>query len=114
MQPVVATDDSNNGFIYVKSDKKMIRVALEDILYIEGLKDYVKLHLPDKSIITYRTLTYFEEKLSSRLFLRVHRSYIVALNHISAFTTANIEIGRVVIPIGKAYGNEILKRLASD
>lgn len=101
----------NNDFIYVKSDKKMIRVLLNDIRYIEGLKDYVKIHLPDRSIITYRTLTYFEEKLSSNQFIRVHRSYIISLNHISSYSAIQIEIGKITVPIGNSYAKDILKIL---
>ncbi|WCT13096.1 LytR/AlgR family response regulator transcription factor [Mucilaginibacter jinjuensis] len=107
----IQNKDNELAFIYVKSDKKMVRLALKDILYIEGLKDYVKIYMPDRSIITYRTLTSFEEKLSASQFLRVHRSYIVSLNHISAYTATEIEIGKAIIPIGKAYAKEVLKLL---
>jgi DNA-binding LytR/AlgR family response regulator len=99
------------AFIYVRSDKKMVRVSLKDILYIEGLKDYVKIHLADKAIITYRTLTYFEETLSASQFLRVHRSYIISINHINAYTATQIEIGKAIIPIGNSYLKEVAKRL---
>jgi len=105
--------DDELAFIYVKSDKKMVRILLKDILYIEGLKDYIKIHLTGRSIITYRTLTTLEEKLSARQFLRVHRSYIVSLNQISAYTTTEIEIGKAIIPIGKAYAKEILRILGA-
>lgn len=103
--------NDEQAFIYVKSDKKMVRVMLKDILYIEGLKDYVKIHLIDKSIITYQTLTYFEEKFSANHFMRVHRSYIISLDHISAYSASHIEIGKNSIPIGSSYGKDVLKKL---
>ena len=103
--------DDENGFIYVKSDKKMVRLLLNDILYIEGLKDYVKIHLTDKTIVTYRTLGYFEEKLSANQFLRVHRSYIISLRHISAYSTTQIEMGKAIIPIGNSYAKDVIKKL---
>jgi len=67
----------------------------------------------DGSIITYQTLTYFEEKLSNDQFLRIHRSYIVSLNHISAYSATQIEIGKVAIPIGSSYAKEVVKKLNS-
>jgi DNA-binding LytR/AlgR family response regulator len=105
------TAGNQDAFMYVKADKKMTRVALTDLLYIEGVKDYVKLHLVNKTIITYQTLTYFEEKLSANHFVRTHRSYIVSLKHIDAYTATQVEIGKVSLPIGTAYGKEAMKRL---
>jgi DNA-binding LytR/AlgR family response regulator len=101
------------AFIYIKSDKKMVRVMLSDLLYIEGLKDYVKVHTAQGSIITYQTLTYFEEKLSNEQFLRIHRSYIVSLNHINAYSATQIEICKMSIPIGSSYAKEVFKKLNS-
>ncbi|HMH33559.1 MAG TPA: LytTR family DNA-binding domain-containing protein, partial [Puia sp.] len=104
-------NDDRKAFIYVKSDKKMIRVLFKDLFYIEGLKDYVRMHTTGGSIITYQTLTYFEEKLSNNHFIRVHRSYIVSLNHINAYSTTQIEIGKVSIPIGSSYAKDVFKKL---
>ncbi len=112
-EQAVKTEQSTVPFIYVKSDKKMVRVLLNEILYIEGLKDYVKIHLQNRSLITYQTLTSLEEKLAADQFLRVHRSYIIALNQITAYTAIEIELGKTIIPIGKAYAKEVLGRLAT-
>jgi DNA-binding LytR/AlgR family response regulator len=101
----------NDAFIYVKSDKKNVRVLLSDILYIEGLKDYVKIHTRNRSIITHQTLTYFEEKLSADHFIRSHRSFIIALYHIHTFSASQIEIGKVSLPIGSAYAKQVLLKL---
>jgi DNA-binding LytR/AlgR family response regulator len=98
-------------FIYVKSEKKMVRILLRDILYIEGLKDYVKIHMPEKQIVTYQTLSYFEEKLPAGQFMRVHRSYIVALGSIVSFSAAELSIGNTALPIGSTYSKEVAKRL---
>jgi DNA-binding LytR/AlgR family response regulator len=103
--------DDSKAFIYIKSDKKMIRVLFKDLFYIEGLKDYVRVHTAGESIITYQTLTYFEEKLSNNHFIRVHRSYIVSLNHINAYSATQIEIGKVSIPIGSSYAKDVFKKL---
>ncbi|OKS88775.1 LytR/AlgR family response regulator transcription factor [Mucilaginibacter polytrichastri] len=106
-----AVDASPDGFIYVKSDKKMVRVQLKDILYIEGLKDYVKIHFEGKSLVTYRSLISFEEMLSANHFLRVHRSFIISLDHISAYSAAQIEIDKIIIPIGNSYLKKVSQKL---
>jgi len=111
--PVVDTVKTSDGeaFIYIKSNKKMIRLMLKDILFIEGLKDYVKIHTNGQSLITYQTLTYFDEKLPANSFIRVHRSYIVSADHISAYTASHIEIGKVSIPIGNTYARGVAEKL---
>jgi len=110
-EPRAAASDDRQGFIYVKSDKKMAKVPLKNILYIEGLKDYVKIHMTDKTIITYQTMTYFEEKFSANHFIRVHRSFIISLDHITAYSASHIEIGQTHIPIGGSYAREVQRRL---
>ncbi len=105
--------DDSKAFIYVKSDKRMVRVMLHDLLYIEGLKDYVRVHTTQGPIITYQTLTYFGEKLSNDQFIRIHRSYIVSLNHISAYSATQIEIGKISIPIGGSYARDVFEKLNS-
>ena len=82
-----------------------------DILYIEGLKDYVKIHTTGKSIVTYQTLTYFEETLPADLFIRVHRSYVISLNHVDAYSAAQIEIDKAAIPIGNTFAREVMRKL---
>ncbi len=108
--PTLVKDD-RLAFIYVKSDKKMVRILLIDILYIEGLKDYVKIYTTTNAVITYQTLTYLEEKLSANHFIRAHRSYIVSLNHVTAYSSNQIEIGKRIIPIGNSYAKDVLKKL---
>ncbi|MBN9297965.1 MAG: response regulator transcription factor [Filimonas sp.] len=105
--PVISTAP----FIYLKADKKMIKVFLKDILYIESLKDYVKVKTVDKEIVTYQRITYLEEKLPDTLFLRIHRSYIIALDKISSFNNSFIEIGATELPIGRQYKAETMKVL---
>jgi len=102
---------NDEAFIYIKSNKKMIRLMLGDILYIEGLKDYVKIHSSGQDYITYQTLTYFDEKLPADNFLRVHRSYIISTRYINAYTATHIEIGKENIPIGNTYAREVLAKL---
>ncbi len=114
IQQVEVIEHSADHFIYVKADKKMIKVVLKDLLFIEGMKDYVKINTTNGSIITYQTIMYFEEKLSSNQFIRIHRSYIVSLQHINAFTASQIEIGEQVLPIGASYAKQVAQKLGAD
>jgi len=100
-------------FIYVKADKKMVKIIQKDILYLESLKDYVKIHTQNTHVITYQTITYFTEKLPANSFMRIHRSYIVAIDHITAFSSTELTIANIVIPYGSTYSREVLKKLNS-
>jgi DNA-binding LytR/AlgR family response regulator len=99
------------AFIDVRSDRKMIRIPLRDILFVEGLKDYVKIHTPGKVIITYLTLGHVEAQLPANPFIRVHRSFLISLEHITAWSQSQIEIGQYSIPIGSSYIKTVLKKL---
>lgn len=103
-----------NSFIYIKAEKKMRKIFLSDILYLESLKDFVRIQTTSKPIITYQTITYFEEKLPDDQFIRVHRSFIVSLHHVHSFTGASIEIGNFEIPIGRLYKMNVLKALGAE
>lgn len=97
------------SFIYLRVDRKMIKVFLDDLLYIESDKDYVKLFTEKGFIITRQTITSVEAMLSESQFLRIHRSYIVSLGKIKSFTHETVEIGNKELPIGKLYRNSFLK-----
>ena len=95
-------------YIFVKSDKKLIKVRFEDIFYVEGLKDYVMLHTPTGRIVTLQTMKSLEEKLPSDIFIRVHRSYIVNLKLIELLEANSVLVNKKKIPIGKNYKDELL------
>ncbi|WP_319590887.1 LytTR family DNA-binding domain-containing protein [uncultured Draconibacterium sp.] len=97
--------------IFVRSDRKMIKINFPEILYIESLADYIKIHLVDKTIVTRETISSIEAKLPQQDFLRVHRSFIVAVNAINSFTTEIIEIGKKQIPVSRSYKDTVLKKL---
>ena len=104
---------SDDAYIYLKADKKMVKVMLKDILYIESLKDYVRIKTPEKEVITHQTITYFEQKLPEDCFIRVHRSFIAPLNKIETFTATQIEVPGKEIPIGRLYKNQVMAVLNS-
>ncbi len=104
----------DEAFIYLKADKKMVKVLLKDILYIESLKDYVLVKTPHKEVITYQKISYLDEKLPEDKFLRVHRSFIVAKDKIEAYSATHIELAEQEIPIGRNYKNAVLEVLSQN
>jgi DNA-binding LytR/AlgR family response regulator len=98
-------------FLYVRADRKMVKVMVDDIRYIESLKDYVRLHLSDRQIITKQTITALEDMLPEADFVRVHRSFIVAIRKIDSYSPGAVFIGKTEIPVGPLYKHELGKRL---
>ncbi len=94
------------GFIMVKVEYSTIRIGIDEILYIEGLKDYVKIYTTGKVVLTKTTMKNIADKLPSDKFLRVHKSFIVALDRIEIIENNRIVIGRERIPIGDSYKSE--------
>jgi len=94
---------SVRDFILVKTGYNTIRINFNDILYCEGLKDYIKIHTVSKTIITLNSLKKFEEILPGNLFVRVHKSFIVPLSKIDSIQHNRIAIGKIMIPIGDNY-----------
>lgn len=104
-----AAKDQAADYIFVKADKKLIKVRFSDISYIEGLKDYVILHTPEGRIVTLQTMKSLEKKLPSDIFMRIHRSYIVNLANVSIIEGNTIQMGKKIIPIGKNYKDKLLE-----
>ncbi len=108
--PVAAAAEDTKDFIFVKSDKKLVKVRYTDILYIEGLKDYVIIRMTGSNrVITLQTMKSLEEKMPSDKFKRIHRSYIVALDKIEAVIGNMVEIEKKHLPIGKNYREQLLR-----
>jgi DNA-binding LytR/AlgR family response regulator len=105
-------EKKNESFVYFRADRKMVKVMLDDILYIESMKDYIKVFTGQSVIITKQSISSVEAMLPGKLFVRTHRSFIVAINKIKSFTNEIIEINKADIPIGKLYKNGVLKMLS--
>ena len=90
-------------YFFFSVGKKKVKVFLDEILYIESLREYVRITMRDKNILTKFQLSAIEELLSRNNFIRVHRSFIVAKDKISAFTATDVEINNKQIPIGRSY-----------
>jgi len=103
-----------SGFLYFRVQRKMVKVFLDDILYIESVKDYIKIYRSgDKPLLVKGAITTMEAMLPVVSFVRIHRSFIVSLKHITAFTAQDVEIGEVEIPVGRLYGGA-LKKLSKE
>jgi two-component system LytT family response regulator len=109
----VIPDKKNESFVYFRADRKMIKVMLDDVLYIESMKDYVKVFTINEVIITKQSISSVEAMLPANLFARSHRSFIVAVNRIKSFTHELVEIEKTEIPIGKLYRHGIMKLLGN-
>lgn len=101
----------SESYVYFRSDRKMVKVPLEDILYVESLKDYIKVVTPTKSIITKQSISSLEETLPKENFMRIHRSFIVSINKIESYSSESIEIAKKEFPISRMYKHEVEKIL---
>jgi len=102
---------ATGGYIFVKVETKMVRVELDDILFIEGLKNYVSIYTKTQRIITLQLMKQLEEILPGNRFVRVHKSYIVALDKVNSIERQEIHIKDRIIPIGNTYQEHFYKLL---
>lgn len=105
------------GFIFVKSDSRYVKLSYDEILFVEAFADYVKIYIsifPDKRIITLQTMKKMEATLPKDKFVRVHRSYIVAIDKVTSLTGTDLMIGRKQIPIGKNYKDTFLEAMSKS
>ena len=103
--------NTKNDFIFVRSDRKMVKINFSEINYIESLSDYIKIYLENKTVITRETISNIETKLPQNDFIRVHRSFIIAISKIESFTNEFIEIHKKAIPISRSYKTSVLNKL---
>jgi len=110
---LVAGDDSNeaNSYILVKGNRKMHKINLSDIMLIESIKDYVQITATNRTITVKQQISTLEGSLPENKFVRIHRSFIVALRFIESFTATTIEIGDRELPIGRNYKNAAFRAL---
>jgi len=105
--PTSATKEKQNGesnsFLYFRAERKMVKVFFRDILYVEGLKDYIRIVTDNKTIVTKYVLSTLEEMLPANEFLRIHKSYIVAIYKIDSYNADTIHIAKHELPIGRLY-----------
>jgi DNA-binding LytR/AlgR family response regulator len=102
---------AGSTYMFVNTNKKKVKLYFKEILYIESLKEYIKVYTADKVIVTKYQLGQIEEHLPKGDFLRIHRSFIVAKERIEAFTSTEIEVGNKQLPIGRSYKESVINLL---
>ena len=98
-------------YLFLKVDKKFVKILLSDILYIESLKDYVRVRTPEHSWITYQSLTEITEKLPSDKFARVHRSYTISLDKVTTIDGNCVDIDGNLIPVSREHRQEVFRKI---
>ncbi len=100
-----------SSFMFVRSDRRMIKIDFKSIIYIESFSDYIKIHLKNEDIVTRETISAIEAKLPNNQFLRIHRSYIISIAHINSFNNEHVVINHKALTISRSYKKEVLERL---
>lgn len=104
--------ENKNAFLYLKVDKEMTKIILDDILYVESRKEYTKIYLvSNSSLLVKQSISSMEKLLSAHKFIRIHRSFIATIDRISSYTATHITIAGKQLPIGRLYKNEVEKIL---
>ncbi len=106
--------ETPNSFLYFRADRKMVKIFFRDILFIEALKDYIRIVTDTKMIVTKYVLSTLEEMLPASEFLRIHKSYIVSVNNIESYNADSIQIANHELPIGRLYKFEVSRMLNSS
>ncbi len=106
-------DAFEKAYMYFKVNKDVKKVFLKDIIYIESVKDYVKIVTTGRALITYQRLSYMEEKLPENKFLRIHKSYIIASDKITSYNNDMVQIDQYSLPLGRSYKQSFLKFIAN-
>lgn len=111
---LINNTEETDKYIFIKSDGKFVRLNIEDICYIEALKEYVRIFTMDGSWIVYQTMQHLEEKLPKELFFRIHRSYIVGLRHIKSIEGNSVSVHKAQLPISRNEKEEFMNKVAKD
>jgi hypothetical protein len=111
-----ALPERTDKCIFVKSEYRIIKINLEDIIFCEGLKDYTQIYTgkKNKPIITLQNLKTFSERLPPQEFVRIHRSYIISVSHIESITKKEVEIAEKILPIGNSYRAHLLEIIRAN
>ena len=106
-----SSDSEQEKFIYLNINKKVHKILIEEIIYVESIKDYITIHTKSGDIVAKHTISAFELLLPGNEFVRIHRSFIVSIGKIKGFNSQNIEIGRHELPIGPNYQAHLFEKL---
>lgn len=106
---VVNDNAFNQAYFFVRINRDQVKIFLKNILFIESIKDYIKIITQEKTYVTYDRLSNMEEKLPEGRFLRIHKSFIIALGKVKAFRNDSVKIGDVDLPVGRVYKQKFLE-----
>jgi DNA-binding LytR/AlgR family response regulator len=111
LQDMIVKKEPEQAFLFLRADRKNLKIHLHEILFIESLKDYVKVVTKDRSFVSKQSISVIEESLPAEGFLRIHRSFIVSLSKIESFTAGLIQVGKYELPVSRSYRHEVEKAL---
>ncbi|MCC9070841.1 LytTR family DNA-binding domain-containing protein [Flavobacterium sp. F-65] len=97
--------------LFIKVDKKMIKINIDEILFVEGMKEYIKVVTLDKTYITHKSLTALSDELPADRFMRIHKSYLIAVNKVKSIEGNRIQIQSFTLPIGRNYSKEVKNKI---
>ena len=110
-EKILAPQPAPADYTFVKQDNKLVKILFRDIRFVEGMQNYIKIHLTDSVMVVPSTMKAFEKVLPPSQFIRVHRSYIVAVSFITAIRNKQIELTSLQLPVGISYKEDLLKSL---
>ncbi|TFH38563.1 MAG: response regulator transcription factor [Bacteroidia bacterium] len=105
------SENEKSNHIFVKSERKMVKICFDEVKYIESVGDYIRIWLNDRSVVTRESISSIEARVPRDEFIRTHRSFIVSVNGIDSFTSEYVEIGKNQIPVSRSYRDDVLRRL---
>ena len=111
-QDMMPKNEPERSFLFLRADRKNIKIQLHEILFVESLKDYVKVVTKDRTIVSKQSISVIEENLPEEAFLRIHRSFIVSIRKIESFTAGLVQVGKYELPVSRSYRHEVEKALS--
>ena len=100
-----------SAFIHLKVEKTIIKVVLNDIVYIESLKNYIKINMTNEAIVAYKSLSALEQELPASKFLRIHRSFIIGIDYLDSFSPSKVVVNKKELPVGRKYKEDVKRIL---
>jgi DNA-binding LytR/AlgR family response regulator len=110
-QDMMSKNEPEPSYLFLRADRRNLKIQLHEILFVESLKDYVKVVTKDRTIVSKQSISVIEESLPEEAFLRIHRSFIVSISKIESFTAGLIQVGKYELPVSRSYRHEVEKAL---
>ena len=104
---------ASQEFFFIKCNQKIERIRMNDVLYIEGMSNYIIVHTLQRKYISYLTSKSIEEQLPHNLFVRIHKSFLVAVNSIETIDGNEVKIGKYTLPISKSHKDDVMNRIGN-